>query len=228
MEPQSGINMTAINILSTNFSVDTSGVPQKVTSITWQAFLTQSGVTKILSPTSTAVPSSYVPGQKAYATVTEADCIAWVNALCTAVGTSANPTYDFWASQDAQLAALFTTTTSPTSGTGRPWVQAYPLWVSPKAYAVNDIVNYQSTQAYRCIQAHTSQVNWQPPLVPALWTVYVPASAGPQPWVQPTGSSDAYALGAQVTHLGHLWTSTVADNVWEPGVFGWTDNGPTP
>ena len=220
--------MTAINILSTTFSVDASGVPQKVIGITWQAFLTQSGITKLLAPMGTSVPASYVPGQKAYATVTEADCVTWVTALSTAIGNAANPTYDFWANIDAQLAAMFTTVTTPKSGVGRPWVQSYPLWVVPKAYAINDIVSYQSIQAYRCIQAHTSQLDWQPPLVPALWTVYVPASAGLQPWTQPTGSSDAYALGAKVSHLGHAWTSTVADNVWEPGVFGWTDNGPTP
>ena len=40
-------------------------------------------------------------------------------------------------------------------------------------------------------------------------------------WVQPTGAHDAYPLGAQVTHNGKTWTSTVAANVWEPGVYGW-------
>ena len=223
-----GTDMTSINILSTTFSVDASGVPQKVINITWQAFLTQSGITKLLAPAGTGIPSSYAPGQKAYATVTEADCITWVTAIETARGAAAYPSYDPWAQMDAQLAAMFTTTTAPKSGTGRPWVQSYPLWVVPKAYAINDIVNYQSQQAYRCIQAHTSQLDWQPPLVPALLTVYVPASAGPQPWVQPTGSSDAYALGAVVTHLGNKWTSTIAANVYEPGVVGWTNNGPYP
>lgn len=42
-----------------------------------------------------------------------------------------------------------------------------------------------------------------------------------QPWVQPTGAHDAYPLGAQVTRNGRTWTSTVAANVWEPGVYGW-------
>ena len=40
-------------------------------------------------------------------------------------------------------------------------------------------------------------------------------------WTQPTGAHDAYPLGAKVTHNGRTWTSTVAANVWEPGVFGW-------
>jgi len=40
-------------------------------------------------------------------------------------------------------------------------------------------------------------------------------------WVQPTGTHDAYALGAIVAHNGQLWISTVDANVWEPGVYGW-------
>jgi hypothetical protein len=28
-------------------------------------------------------------------------------------------------------------------------------------------------------------------------------------------------IGDRVTHNGTDWESTVADNVWEPGVFGW-------
>lgn len=43
------------------------------------------------------------------------------------------------------------------------------------------------------------------------------------PWVQPTGGHDAYALGAIVTHNGATWENTGSPaNVWEPGVFGWT------
>lgn len=43
-------------------------------------------------------------------------------------------------------------------------------------------------------------------------------------WVQPTGSHDAYAAGARVTHNGKVWENTHGDgNVWEPGVFGWSE-----
>ena len=42
-------------------------------------------------------------------------------------------------------------------------------------------------------------------------------------WVQPTGAHDAYAQGAKVSHKGKKWTSDVANNVWEPGVYGWTE-----
>ena len=47
-----------------------------------------------------------------------------------------------------------------------------------------------------------------------------------QPWVQPLGAHDAYAKDAKVTHKGRIWTSTAANNTWEPGVYGWVDIGP--
>lgn len=39
----------------------------------------------------------------------------------------------------------------------------------------------------------------------------------PAEWVQPSGATDAYPLGAEVTHNGKAWVSKVAANVWEPG-----------
>ena len=42
-------------------------------------------------------------------------------------------------------------------------------------------------------------------------------------WVRPTGAHDAYVQGAKVSHNGKKWTSDIAANVWEPGVYGWTE-----
>ena len=42
-------------------------------------------------------------------------------------------------------------------------------------------------------------------------------------WRQPTGAHDAYPIGFQVSHNGKDWISTVANNVWEPGVSGWKE-----
>ena len=36
-----------------------------------------------------------------------------------------------------------------------------------------------------------------------------------------------YQVGAQVTHNGQRWVATVGNNHWTPGVYGWTDLGPT-
>lgn len=46
------------------------------------------------------------------------------------------------------------------------------------------------------------------------------------PWRQPTGAHDAYPLGAIVSHDDEDWESTIAANVWEPGVSGWKLAGP--
>ena len=42
-------------------------------------------------------------------------------------------------------------------------------------------------------------------------------------WVQPTGAHDAYPQGAVVQHGGKEWVSLTPANVWEPGVYGWTE-----
>lgn len=44
------------------------------------------------------------------------------------------------------------------------------------------------------------------------------------PWAQPSGATDAYQIGDQVTYDGAVWTSTVANNVWCPDEYGWIKN----
>lgn len=74
---------------------------------------------------------------------------------------------------------------------------------------------------YVALIGHTTQTDWTPPAVPALFRA-VTLKTGPAPWVQPTGAQDAYPLGALVTHKGQTWENTGSPaNVWEPGVFGW-------
>jgi chitinase len=51
------------------------------------------------------------------------------------------------------------TTSPPGSGT---------TWVAGHAYGVGNTVTYNGV-GYRCLQAHTSMVGWEPPNVPALW-----------------------------------------------------------
>ncbi len=45
----------------------------------------------------------------------------------------------------------------------------YPAWAPNTAYSIGAIVSYGGIN-YRCIQAHTSLVGWEPPYVAALWT----------------------------------------------------------
>ncbi|BCJ98159.1 chitinase [Anaerocolumna chitinilytica] len=48
---------------------------------------------------------------------------------------------------------------------------AYPAWQAGVTYKVGDIVSYGSSN-YQCIQGHTALTGWEPPIVPALWSLY--------------------------------------------------------
>ena len=37
------------------------------------------------------------------------------------------------------------------------------------------------------------------------------------------GTAKAYSAGAKVSHSEKKWTSDLDNNVWEPGVYGWTE-----
>jgi len=90
-------------------------------------------------------------------------------------------------------------------------------WIIGDTVSVGAIRTYNGV-TYTCKQLHVTQQSWTPDLTPALWSVYnTPLS----PWVQPLGAQDSYQIGDRVTHNGNTWESTVINNVWEPGVFGW-------
>lgn len=95
-------------------------------------------------------------------------------------------------------------------------------WAYPIAYTVGQFRRHDG-KLYRCVQAHTSQADWTPDTAASLWSVAAdPAEEWPA-WSQPIGAHDAYAKGDKVSHNGKHWTSSVDSNVWEPGVYGWTE-----
>lgn len=99
--------------------------------------------------------------------------------------------------------------------------EAFPAWVVGKNYAVDDRIRY-AEKLYKCVQAHTSQADWTPAATPALWTEVSPSGVIPE-WKQPTGAQDAYAKGDKVKHNEKIWVSDYDSNVWEPGVYGWSE-----
>ena len=102
-------------------------------------------------------------------------------------------------------------------------VELFPNWTGEShEYAVGDRVRYSDT-LYKCLQAHQSQSTWNPADAPSLWArVDDPTIEWPE-WVQPVGSTDAYMKGDKVSHNDKHWISDVDNNVWEPGVYGWTE-----
>ena len=101
-------------------------------------------------------------------------------------------------------------------------IELYPVWADDVSYVAGDRVRYDGV-LYKCLQAHTSQADWSPDAAPSLWAkVLIPDETVIPAWEQP-GSTNPYSKGDKVTHNGKIWTSTVDNNVWTPGVFGWTE-----
>ena len=75
---------------------------------------------------------------------------------------------------------------------------------------------------YSVLIAHTSQETWTPDASPSLFArVLIPDPTVIPDWVQPD-STNPYMTGDKVKHNGSTWQSDIDNNVWEPGVYGWT------
>ncbi len=101
-------------------------------------------------------------------------------------------------------------------------IELYPIWNESATYSVGDRVRYNDV-LYKCLQAHTAQSTWTPTDAPSLWTkVLIPSPSVIPEWEQPE-STNPYMKGDKVKHNGKTWESTVDNNVWEPGVYGWSE-----
>ena len=101
-------------------------------------------------------------------------------------------------------------------------VEFYPAWASEQAYTVGHKVQYGGT-LYKVLTAHTSQDDWTPDAAPSLFAkVLIPDETVIPEWEQPD-STNPYMIGDKVTHNGKTWVSDVDNNVWEPGVYGWSE-----
>ena len=101
-------------------------------------------------------------------------------------------------------------------------VELFPTWAPGKAYSVDDRVRHRD-DLYRVLQAHTSQAGWEPDVAVSLFAkVLIPDPEQIPEWEQP-GSTNPYMAGDRVRHNGKVWVSDIDNNVWEPGVYGWTE-----
>ena len=101
-------------------------------------------------------------------------------------------------------------------------IELFPAWKADTAYKLDERVRYEA-KLYKCVQAHTSQSGWEPPVTPALWTEV--AKPGEIPvWKQPTGTQDAYRIGDKVWFPDKgdaVYVCTVDYNVYAPNIYGW-------
>lgn len=86
-------------------------------------------------------------------------------------------------------------------------------------YNVGDVFNYERG-LYEVLQSHTSQTDWKPDQVPALYKELTPKGEVEQ-WRRPPGAHDVYMKDAIVIYNEQEWISLIDNNVWTPGVYGW-------
>ncbi len=104
-------------------------------------------------------------------------------------------------------------------------VNLFPHWAAGRTYEADLRVQYGG-KLYRITMAHTSQADWTPDAAPSLYAEVLPGQDGViGEWVQPD-STNPYKKGDKVTHNGKTWVSDVDGNIWEPGVYGWTEVTP--
>lgn len=98
----------------------------------------------------------------------------------------------------------------------------YPTWKVGVNYVSGDRVLYQDV-LYKILLDHTSQGDWTPDAAPSLFAkVLIPNENVIPDWEQPN-STNPYMSGDKVAHNGKVWVSTVDNNSWEPGVYGWEE-----
>ena len=101
-------------------------------------------------------------------------------------------------------------------------VEFYPEWTVGTGYTTGYKVQYRGT-LYKVLTAHTAQDAWTPDVSPSLFAkVLIPDENVIPEWEQPD-STNAYMIGDKVTYSGKTWESTIDNNVWTPGVYGWVE-----
>lgn len=102
--------------------------------------------------------------------------------------------------------------------------EAIVEWKKDTAYKFGDIVSYRGS-VYRVLQSHTSQSDWLPNAVPALYSLLYkgeePQDEIPE-WRQPD-STNPYMKGDKVLFEGNIYESLIDNNVWSPSAYpdGW-------
>lgn len=99
--------------------------------------------------------------------------------------------------------------------------EIYPTWREGIAYTTNTRILYNEV-LYKVLLDHTSQADWTPEVAPSLFAKVLTSETEILEWVQPD-STNPYMKGDKVTHNGKVWVSTIDNNVWKPGVYGWEE-----
>ena len=107
-----------------------------------------------------------------------------------------------------------------------------PLWREDAVYTA-DMLGWPVTdggQVYTILQPHTPANNpgSRPADLPAIYSrknTQDPKRA--KAWMPPDGLSGQYLIGDCAVDAGHVWRSSIGNNVWKPSEYpdGWEDLG---
>ena len=91
-----------------------------------------------------------------------------------------------------------------------------------KTLQVGEYINYNDI-LYKVLQQHVAQDSWAPDVSPSLFAKVLVDPTGETilAWQQPD-STNPYMKGDKVKHNDIIYISDVDNNVWEPGVYGWS------
>lgn len=96
-------------------------------------------------------------------------------------------------------------------------------WIAPTGaqdmYKTGEYMVWTDGSLYKCL----NDTAYSPVDYAASWEKVSSSSEAVSEWIQPTGASDSYSAGDIVNYNSKTWQSTVDNNVWEPGVYGWEE-----
>lgn len=102
--------------------------------------------------------------------------------------------------------------------------ELFPYYAIGVSYTTGERLFWRiNGKLYKVLQDHVSAEEWTPDSAVSLYVEVTPPSVIPV-WKQPTGAQDAYMAGDKVHYPdenGPVYISTVDNNVWAPGVYGW-------
>lgn len=94
-------------------------------------------------------------------------------------------------------------------------IDLYPQFIIGITYNIGDVFKFNN-KLYKVIQAHTSQEDWIPSELPAIYLNLLPDNIIPE-WKQPTMAEDAYNIGDKVIYNGKVYESLINANTTVPG-----------
>lgn len=104
-------------------------------------------------------------------------------------------------------------------GNARVVNAAVPLlipWEEGVTYSSDELCVYDGVP-YLCLQSHTSQADWVPDAVPAIWMQYHGTTRETaRPWVAPSGAHDMYLVGEYIIWTDGKMYCCAADTTYDP------------